>query len=163
MFLLRDGLLTLINNASFIALFRFWFSLPTILKIINDDTVTSGVIMVKYWRGCLLMFLEPLSKSHWGLSNVFLITIYPTAFLPIDDPTLLQDWILVFWGHQEVLDGIASFKNRLNVVGWIVMRNTLESPQGLLERGSRNIRRHPLQYLTILTPLVTVSSLMILV
>ena len=50
-----------------------------------------------------------------------------------------------------------------NVVGWIVMRNTLESPQGFLERGSRNIRRHPPQYLTILTPLVTVSPLIILV
>ena len=33
MFLLRDGLLTLINNASFIALMRFWSSLPTILKL----------------------------------------------------------------------------------------------------------------------------------
>ena len=31
-FLLRDGLLTLINNASLIALLRFWSSLPTVLK-----------------------------------------------------------------------------------------------------------------------------------
>ena len=33
MFLLRDGLLTLINNVSWIALLRFWSSLPTILKL----------------------------------------------------------------------------------------------------------------------------------
>ena len=31
-FLFRDGLLTLMNSASFIALLRFWSSLPTILK-----------------------------------------------------------------------------------------------------------------------------------
>ena len=33
MFLLRDGLLTLIYNASLIVLLRFWSSLPTILKL----------------------------------------------------------------------------------------------------------------------------------
>ena len=33
MFLLRDGLLTLMYSASFIALLRFWSSLPTILKL----------------------------------------------------------------------------------------------------------------------------------
>ena len=32
MFLFRDGSLTLINNASFIVLLRFWSSLPTLLK-----------------------------------------------------------------------------------------------------------------------------------
>ena len=32
MFLLRDGLLTLMNNASFIHLLRFWPSLPPMLK-----------------------------------------------------------------------------------------------------------------------------------
>ena len=62
MVLLRDGLLTLINNDSFIALLRFWSS-PHYTKILNGDIVTSGVKMVKYWGGCLLMFLEPLSKN----------------------------------------------------------------------------------------------------
>ena len=51
----------------------------------------------------------------------------------------------------------------INVIGWIVMRNTLENPQGCLERGSKNIRRHPPQYLTILTPLVIILPLIILV
>ena len=32
MFLLRDGLLTLMNNASFILLLTFWSSLPIMLK-----------------------------------------------------------------------------------------------------------------------------------
>ena len=35
---------------------------PHYTKIINDDIMTSGVSMVKYWGGCLLMFFEPLSK-----------------------------------------------------------------------------------------------------
>ena len=48
-FLLRDGLLTLIYSASFIALLRFWSSLPTMLKFSNGDFMTSDVAMVKYW------------------------------------------------------------------------------------------------------------------
>ena len=44
-----------------------------------------------------------------------------------------------------------------NVTGWNAMRNTLESPQEHLERGSKNISRHPPQYMTILTPMVTIS------
>ena len=39
------------------------------------------------------------------------------------------------------------------------MRNTLESPQEHLERGSKNISRHPPQNMTIFTPLVTISPL----
>ena len=34
MFLLRDGSLTLMNRASFIALVRFWSSLPIMLKLL---------------------------------------------------------------------------------------------------------------------------------
>ena len=44
-----------------------------------------------------------------------------------------------------------------NVTGWNAMRNTLESPQEHLERGSKNISRHPSQYMITLTPLVTMS------
>ena len=44
-----------------------------------------------------------------------------------------------------------------SVTGWNAMRNTLESPQECLERGSKNTSRHPPLYMTILTPLVTRS------
>ena len=43
-----------------------------------------------------------------------------------------------------------------SVTEWNVMRNTLESPQEHLERGSKNTSRHPPLYMTILTPLVTI-------
>ena len=44
-----------------------------------------------------------------------------------------------------------------SVTGWNVMRNILENPKEHLERGSKNIKRHLPQYMTILTPLVTIS------
>ena len=44
-----------------------------------------------------------------------------------------------------------------SVTGWNVMRNTLENPQEHLERGSKNTSRHPPLYMTIWTPLVTMS------
>ena len=101
MFLLRGGLLTLINNASFIALLRFLVLPPYYTKIISGDPVTSGVKMVKNWGGCLLMFLEPLSKSSWGLSNVFLITIHPITFVSIDDPNFYSGLDLGLLGPPE--------------------------------------------------------------
>ena len=128
MFLFRDGLLTLINNASFIALLRFWSSLPTILKLSMVILLTSGVKMVKYWEVCLLMFHGPLSKNPRGLSNIFLITIHPITFISIDDPTLLQDWILIFEGHQEVLDGAASFKIDLHSMSAAYFLQALTQP-----------------------------------
>ena len=93
-------------------LLLFWGSGPLspLYWIFNVDVMTSGVGMVKYRGRWLLMFFEPLFKHPWGFSNVFLITVHPITFISADDPTLLHDWIFIFWGHQEVLDGIASFK-----------------------------------------------------
>ena len=87
---------------------------PHYTKVIYGDIVTSGVKIVIYWGRCLLMFLEPFSKCSWGLSNVFLITIHPVTFVSINDPSPLLNWILIFWSHQEVLDGVASFKADLH-------------------------------------------------
>ena len=47
----------------FMAVLRFWSSLPHYVEVINTYTVTSVVEMVKYGRGGLLVFLEPLSKG----------------------------------------------------------------------------------------------------
>ena len=83
--------------------------------------MTSGVKVVKYGGGGLLMFLEPLSKCSRGLSYILLITLHPTTFVTVDDPTLLQHRIFVLWGHQEVFDGCASSEVNLNpivVTGW---------------------------------------------
>ena len=47
----------------------------------------------------------------------------------------------------------------ISVTGWIVMRSILESQQGILKRGTRNILRPHPPYMTILAPLVTMSQL----
>ena len=44
-----------------------------------------------------------------------------------------------------------------NVTGWSVMSNTLVNPLEHLERGSKNISRHPHPSMTTLTSLVTMS------
>ena len=87
---------------------------PHNTKILNSDIVTSDVVMVKYWGGGLEVFLEPLSKSSWGLSNVFLITLHPVTFVSIYDSTSLLDRILIFGSHKEVFDGGTSFKVHLH-------------------------------------------------
>ena len=76
--------------------------------------MTSDVIMVIYGEWGLLMFLEPLSKCSGGLSYVIFITLHPVTFIPVDNSTLLQYRIFVLWSHQEILDGIASFRRDLH-------------------------------------------------
>ena len=76
---------------------------PNYIEIINSDLVTTDVTMVKYWGGCLLMFLEPLCKSSRGFTNVFLITVNPATLTPIDDPTLFEDWIFILGAIRRLL------------------------------------------------------------
>ena len=87
---------------------------PHNTEILNSDIVTSDVVMVKYWGRGLQMFLESLSKSSWGLTNIFLITLHPVTFISIYDSTPLLDRILIFGSHQEVFDGGSSFKVHLH-------------------------------------------------
>ena len=74
------------------------------------------------------MFLEPLSKCSRGLSYIFLITLHPTTFVAVDDPTLLQDRIFVLWGHQEVFDGCASSEVNLYPTVVTFLLHTLTQP-----------------------------------
>ena len=68
---------------------------PHYFKIFYTDFVTSGVIVVKYGGWGLLMFLEPLSKSSEGFPYIFLTTLHPVTFVPIDDSTLFHERIFV--------------------------------------------------------------------
>ena len=81
---------------------------PNNFEVIDGNTVTTDVTVVIYGRGGFQVFLEPFSKSSWGLSNIFLITIHPVTMISVDDSTLFLDWISVFGSHQEVLDSSAS-------------------------------------------------------
>ena len=58
---------------------------------------------------------------------------------------------------QDTIQKKVESSTDTSVTGWNAMRNTLESPQDHLERGSKNTSRHPPLYMSILTPLVTMS------
>ena len=62
------------------------------------------------------MFLQPLSKCSGGFPYIFLITLYPITFVPIDDSTLFHERIFVLGNHQEAFDGITSFKVYLHSI-----------------------------------------------
>ena len=109
----RDELLTLMNNASFINLLRFWSFLPNMLKF---SMVSSGVKMVIYRGGCLEVFFEPLSKCSWGLFTEFLIAFHPVTLVSIDDSTF---FLMLSWTSGAIrrfLMDIASFKVNLHLM-----------------------------------------------
>ena len=69
---------------------------PNNVEVVNGNIVISDVTVVIYGRGGFQMFLEPFTKSSWGHSNIFLITIHSVTLVSVDDFTLLLDWIFVF-------------------------------------------------------------------
>ena len=62
------------------------------------------------------MFLEPISKYSRGFPYIFLITLHPVTFVPIDDSTLFHKRIFVLGNHQEAFDGITSFEVYLHSI-----------------------------------------------
>ena len=75
--------------------------------------MSSGVGVVVNWRRGLLVFLGPLSKCSWRLSNILFITLHPVTFVSIYDSTFLEDGIFVLGSQKEVYDGLASSKVHL--------------------------------------------------
>ena len=110
MFLLRDLSWTPIYRASLMVLS------PHYVKIFNAHFVTSLVIVVKYGGWGLLMFLKPLSKCSGGFPYIFLITIHPITFVPIDDSTLFHERMFFLGNHQEAFDTITSFEVYLHSI-----------------------------------------------
>ena len=112
-FLFRDGSLSLMYMASFMALIRFWSSFPTILQFSILMVWPVDVIVVIYGGWGLLMFLQPFTKSSGRLTNVLFITLHPITFILVDDTTSFQLWILIFGCHQEAFDGDTSLEVHL--------------------------------------------------
>ena len=127
-FLFRDGLLTLINRASFIALVEVLILPSYNVDIFNTYTMTSDVKMVKYGGGGLLVFFEPLTKGSRGLSYIFIFTLHPSIFITVDDPTLLHHGVLIFRAHQEVLDGSPSLEVYLHTIVTAFVLDTFTQP-----------------------------------
>ena len=74
------------------------------------------------------MFLEPLSKCSRGLSYILLITLHPTKFVTVDDPTVLQHRIFVLRSHQEVFDGCATSEVNFYPIVVTFLLHTLTQP-----------------------------------
>ena len=88
MFLLRDGLLTLMYIDSLISLERLCSSLPTILKLFNVMLWPDMLQWSWIGEGGLQMFFVYLSKCSSCLTYVLLITFQPLTFISVDNATL---------------------------------------------------------------------------
>ena len=110
MFLFRDGLLTLMYRASFMVLMRFWSSLPNMEKL---SIVTAWPEMLRW--SCIG---EGAFRCSLNLSSKFLADspIYSSSNPPCMTPTFFRDWIFILWRHEEVFDGMTSFKMYFNPI-----------------------------------------------
>ena len=100
MFLLRDGLLTLMYSASLIALLRFWSSLPTILKF---SLVTWWPVMLLWsyiGEGAFWCSFNLSPNGSWGFTNVFFMAVNPATLISIDDLTSFSGLDLDPWGSS---------------------------------------------------------------
>ena len=127
MFLFRDGLLTLMYRASFIALLRFWSSLPTMLKF---STLMLWPVVLKWSNMGEGAFWCSLNLSPKFLRTLLYIPHHtpPCHIYNCRWPTLLHHRIFVLWGHQEVFDGGTSYKVYLNPIVAAFFLDTLTQP-----------------------------------
>ena len=102
MFLLRDGLLTLINIDSLISLERFCSSLPTTVKLLIVVEWPEMLLWSNIGEGAFRCSLN-LSPNVLAVSPVFMITFQPVTFISIDNTTLFGDMVLIFRCHQFIL------------------------------------------------------------
>ena len=103
MFLLRDGLFTIIYRASFMVLKRFWSSLPSMEKL---SMVTSWPEMVRWsymGDGALRCSLY-LSSKFLADSPIYSSSQSTLSHLYLYMTPLFEEWIFVFGGHEEALE-----------------------------------------------------------
>ena len=72
--------------------------------------MTTDVTMVIDGERSPEEFLEPFPKSLCRFPSVLLITIQLVTLVSVDYLTFLCDIVPILGGHQEVLDGFASFE-----------------------------------------------------
>ena len=115
-FLFRDGLFTLMYRASFMVLMRLWSSLPSMEKL---SIVTAWPEMLRW--SCMG---DGALRCSLNLSSKFLADspIYsssqsiPVTFIPIYDPTFLEEWIFVIGSCEKVINGMTSFEMYFNPI-----------------------------------------------
>ena len=116
MFLLRDGLLALINKASFMVLVRFWSSLPSMEKL----SIVTSWPEVLWWS----YMGDGALRCSFNLSSKFLADspIYSSSQSTLSHlnlymtPLFFVDWVFVFWWYKVVFDGLTTFQVNINPI-----------------------------------------------
>ena len=107
----------------------------------SNNTQKKSYIVVPYYSG--------LSESIKNIGRKFGVQVYCK-----EAPLSRTSW----WLPKTKIQSRNKVGSSTDIIvtGWIVMRNILESPQELLEKGSRNIWNPTLPYMTTVTSVVTV-------
>ena len=106
--------------------------------------------MVKYGGGALRCFLNLSPKVLADFTYVLPLKIHKITLEPVDYPNFLCDLIPVFWGHQEVPDGVFSFKVYLNLHLTTCLLEAFAKPLG--------VRDH---YIDVAVPVIFLVSVMV--
>ena len=69
----------------------------------------------------------------------------------------IKDLLVAPKDKDPILKRVESYTD-INLTGWSVMRSILENPPEHLDRGSKNIKRTPPQYIPNLTSLVIIEN-----
>ena len=73
------------------------------------------VLMMNRW-GILQVLFVSFTKGPGGFLYVLIITAKVLTLIPIDGITLVDHWVFVLGGYQEVLDGAATFEVSLDAI-----------------------------------------------
>ena len=95
MFLLMDGLLTLIN-------------LACLMVYIGE--VSYGVGMIISGKGGSEVFPKFFAKGSCRFTNVLLIKLYSVTLIPVHHSTFLCDGVSVLEGNQDAFDAVSFFE-----------------------------------------------------
>ena len=110
----------------------------------NNIRAPKPYIVVPYHQG--------LSESYKNICKKYGIEVH------LKGGHTIKDLLMAPEDKDPLLKKVGSYIDT-SVTGLIVMRSILESQQEILRRGTRNILRLHLPYMTILTSLVTMSQL----
>ena len=67
-------------------------------------------------RGGLQVLFVSFTKGPGGFPYVLIITAWVPTLVPIDGTTLVDHWVFVLGGDQEVFDGSATFEVNLDAI-----------------------------------------------
>ena len=89
---------------------------PYYLEVILVSGMACLDAVVVNGRGGLQVLFVSFTKGPGGFSYVLIITAQVPILVPIDGTTLVNHWVFVHGGDQEVFDGSATFEVSLDAI-----------------------------------------------